>query len=166
MVWFMASWGWIRPHIDPVSNRMASGKCSKEQFHPNITNAFQRPRHPGNVPAADFTGDSHAFHHPNTRPGEGRAVMKPNTTQDTIVIPVGIGRLKLWTRRALETAGWLICLGLLAASAAVAGGAALVWLVSGSETLLAFGLAGGLVLGLAGVWHLLHRLDRTARQLR
>ena len=92
--------------------------------------------------------------------------MKPNTTQDTIVIPVGIGRLKLWTRRALETAGWLICLGLLAASAAVAGGAALVWLVSGSETLLAFGLAGGLVLGLAGVWHLLHRLDRTARQLR
>lgn len=92
--------------------------------------------------------------------------MKENTTKDKIVIPVQIERLKLWTRRTLETMGWLISLGLLAASAAVAGGAAFVWLIWGSETLLAIGLGGGILLGLAGVWHLLHRLDRAVGQLR
>ena len=43
---------------------------------------------------------------------------------------------------------------------------ALAWLVSGSEIVLALGVAGGLLLGLAGVWHLLRQLDRTVKQLR
>ncbi len=92
--------------------------------------------------------------------------MKETTTTDKIVIRVHIEQLKLWTRRTLETMGWLISLGLLAASAAVAVVAAMVWLIWGSETLLAIGLGGGILLGLAGVWHLLHRLDRAADQLR
>jgi hypothetical protein len=92
--------------------------------------------------------------------------MKDNTTNENIVIPIKIERLKLWTRRTLEATTWLICLGLLAASAAVAACAALVWLVSGSEVVLAFGLGGGLLLGLAGVWHLLRRIDSTVKQLR
>ena len=61
---------------------------------------------------------------------------------------------------------WLICLGLLAASAAVAGCAALAWMVSGSEGVLTLGLGSGLLLGLAGVWQLLRRLDQTVKQLR
>jgi len=90
--------------------------------------------------------------------------MKENTTK--IVIPIETERLKLWTRRGLETATWLISLGLLAASAAVAGAAVLLWLVWGSETLLAVGLGSGIVLGLAGVFQLLQRLDRAVGQLR
>jgi hypothetical protein len=92
--------------------------------------------------------------------------MQDNTTKDKIVIRIKTERLKLWTRRALEASGWLISLGLLAASAAVGGFAAIFWLFSGSETLLAMGLGGSILLGLAGVWHLLQRLDRTAGQLR
>jgi hypothetical protein len=86
---------------------------------------------------------------------------------ENIVIPrVKIEQVKVWFGRALEATTWLICLGLLAASAAVAAGGALGWLVSGSETVLAVGLGGGLLLGLAGVWQLLQRLDRTAKCLR
>jgi hypothetical protein len=92
--------------------------------------------------------------------------MQDNTKQDKIVIRVPSEPLKRWTRRTLEAAGWLISLGLLAASVAVAGFAGIFWLLSGSDTLLAMGLGGSILLGLAGVWHLLHRLDRTARQLR
>jgi hypothetical protein len=55
----------------------------------------------------------------------------------------------------LEATSWLLCLGLLAASAGVAGFTGLVWLVSGSEVILTLGLASGLVLGLAGVF--IHR---------
>ena len=76
--------------------------------------------------------------------------MKENT-----VIPIKIERLELWSRWTLETADWLIRLGLLSASVAIAACAALVWLVSGSEAILALGLGGGLLLGLTGVWHLL-----------
>jgi anaerobic C4-dicarboxylate transporter len=86
--------------------------------------------------------------------------------KENIVIPIKIERVKTWTRRALETATWLICLGLLAASVIVATGAALLWLVSGSEVILALGLGSGLLLGLAGVWHLLRKLDRAVNQLR
>ena len=78
-------------------------------------------------------------------------------------IPIKIDRLKLWARWTLEATSWLICLGLLAASAAVAG---LVWLISGSEVILTLGLGSGLMLGLAGVWHLLRQLDRASNQLR
>lgn len=56
--------------------------------------------------------------------------------KENIVIPIKIERVKLWTRWMLEATTWLICLGLLAASAgvaAIAAIAALVWLVSGSE---------------------------------
>jgi hypothetical protein len=74
--------------------------------------------------------------------------------------------VKLWTHWLLEAAIWLISLGLLAASAAVATCAALAWLVSGSGIMLLTGLGCGLLLGLAGLWHLVRQLERTARQLR
>ena len=90
--------------------------------------------------------------------------MKENTTK--IVIPVETERLKLWTRRALETATWLVSLGLLAASVAISGAAVLFWLIWGSESLLAVGLGSGIALGLAGVWLLIQRLDRAVGQLR
>jgi hypothetical protein len=86
--------------------------------------------------------------------------------KENIVIPIRIERMKLWIRWTLEATSWLICLGLLAASAVLAFAAALVWLISGSEALLALGLGGGLLLGLAGVWHLLRRLEQATRQLR
>jgi hypothetical protein len=112
----------------------------------------------------NFTEVSREVHHANTRPGDRRAAMKENTTK--IVIPIETERLKLWTRRVLETATWLISLGLLAASAAVAGIAVLLWLMWGSETLLALGLFSGIVLGLAGVWHLMRLLDQAAGRIR
>lgn len=86
--------------------------------------------------------------------------------KENIVIPIKTEQLQLWSRWTLETAGWLICLGLLAASAAVATIAVLAWLVSGSNTLLVLGIISGLSLGLAGVWQLLRRLDRAASQLK
>lgn len=91
--------------------------------------------------------------------------MKENT-KDNIVIPIKIERLKLWTRWTLEATSWLMCLGLLAASAGVSGFAVLVWLLSGSEVILTLGLSGGLLLGLAGVWHLLRQIERAVGQLR
>ena len=82
------------------------------------------------------------------------------------MISIKIERLKLWTRRILEATRWMVCLGLLAASAVSSGFAVLAWLVSGSELVLTLGLAGGLILGLAGARHLLRQLDRTVQQLR
>jgi hypothetical protein len=86
--------------------------------------------------------------------------------KENIVIPIKIERLKIWSRRALEAATWLISLGLLAASLVVAACGTLAWLVSGSEACLATGIGGGLLLGLTGVWQLLRRLDQTVSQLR
>jgi len=86
--------------------------------------------------------------------------------KENIVIPIKIERLKIWFRRALETATWLICLGLLVSSVVVATGAALLWLVSGSQVILTLGLGSGLLLGLAGVWHLLRKLESAVHQLR
>jgi hypothetical protein len=119
------------------------------------------PERTGGSHPSEFTEDSFAFHPDGTMPCEGRPAMKEN-----IVIPIKIERVKTWTRRALETVTWLICLGLLAASGVVAAFAALAWLVSGSEVILTLGLGSGLLLGLAGVWQLLRRLDRTVNQLR
>ena len=113
------------------------------------------------VEAADFTEDSLALHQSDTSRYEGQPAMKEN-----IVIPIKIERVKLWTRWTLEATSWLICLGMLAASGVVAVCAALAWLVSGSEVILTLGLGGGLLLGLAGVWHLLRQLDRAVKQLR
>ncbi len=115
----------------------------------------------GSLRLLDFTEVSLALHRVGMRQGEGRTAMKEN-----IVIPIKIESVKLWTRWTLEATSWLICLGLLAASAAVAGCAALAWLVSGSEVILTLGLGSGLLLGLAGVWHLMRRLDQTVKQLR
>jgi hypothetical protein len=42
----------------------------------------------------------------------------------------------------------------------------LAWLVSGSETLPAAGLGGGVLLDLAGVWQWLRRIDQAAKRLR
>jgi hypothetical protein len=92
--------------------------------------------------------------------------MNENNTNQNIVIPIRIERMKVWTRRTLQATTWLICLGLLAASAAVTASAALAWLVSGSDIILALGVGGGLLLGLAGVWHLLRLLDLAVKQLR
>ncbi|MEI6178133.1 MAG: hypothetical protein WCS43_14665 [Verrucomicrobiota bacterium] len=86
--------------------------------------------------------------------------------KENIVIPINIERAKVWTRRTLEAASWLICIGLLAASIAVAACGTLAWLVSGSDAVLAAGLGGGVLLGLAGVWQLLGRLDHAAKRLR
>jgi len=105
-----------------------------------------------------FTGASHQADTPG---GEGPPAMKEN-----IVIPIKIERVKVWGRRTLEAATWLICLGLLAMSAAVAACGALARLVSGSETVLAAGLGCGVLLGLAGVWQLLRRIDQAAKRLR
>lgn len=86
---------------------------------------------------------------------------------ENIVIPKEkIEQLKVWFRRVLEAATWAICLGMLGLSAAVAAFGALAWLLSGSETVLAAGLGGGALIGLAGVWQLLHRLDQAAKGLR
>ena len=85
---------------------------------------------------------------------------------ENIVIPIKIERVKVWFRRTLEAATWLICLGLLAMSIAVAVCGTLAWLVSGSGTVLAVGLGGGLLLGLAGVTQLLRRIDQTTERLR
>jgi hypothetical protein len=97
---------------------------------------------------------------------DGPFAMNENNTNENIVIPIKIERMKLWARWTLQATTWLICLGLLAASAAVAAIATLAWLVSGSEAILALGVGGGLLLGLAGVWHLLRRLDGVVNQLR
>jgi hypothetical protein len=86
--------------------------------------------------------------------------------KENIVIPIKIERVKAWTRWTLETTTWLIGLGLLVASVVVAACAVVVWLVSGSEAVLTLGLGGGLLLGLAGVWHLLRKLDHAVKQLR
>lgn len=86
--------------------------------------------------------------------------------KENIVIPIKTEQLQLWSRWTLEAAGWLISLGLLAASTVVAAVAILAWLVTGSNTLLVLGILGGLSLGLAGVWQLLRRLDRAASQLK
>jgi hypothetical protein len=114
----------------------------------------------------EFTGISPVPHPVHTLGREATPAMKQKTTNENIVIPVPVERVKLLTRWALEASTWFICLGLLATSAVVAGGAALVWLISGSETILALGGAGSLLLGLAGVWHLLQRLDRAVSQLK
>lgn len=92
--------------------------------------------------------------------------MKDNIQQDKIVIPVPTEGLKRWTCRLLETMSWCISFGLLAASVAVAGIAGLVWLIRGGDTLLAIGVGGSIVLALAGVRQLSHRIDRATRQLR
>ena len=86
--------------------------------------------------------------------------------KENIVIPIKIERVKTWTRWVLEATGWMLCLGLLVTSVAVAGVAALVWLVSGSEGVLTLGVGGSLLLGLTGVWQLMCRLDRAVRHLR
>lgn len=86
--------------------------------------------------------------------------------KENIVIPIKIERVKLWTRWTLEATTWVICLGLLAASAGVAAFATLAWLLSGSEIILTLGLGGGLLLGLAGVWQLLRKLEQSGKQLR
>ncbi len=86
--------------------------------------------------------------------------------KENIVIPIRFERVKQVTRWSLEATSWLICLGLLAASVAVAACGSLVWLVTRSEIILTLGVAGGLVLGLLGVWQLLRKLDRAVKQLR
>ena len=113
------------------------------------------------MPTGEFIEYSPVLHQVDAAACDGQPAMK-----DNIVIPINIERVKVWTRRMLEAAGWLICLGLLAASAAVASCGALAWLVSGSESVLAAGLGCGMLLGLAGVWQLLHRLDQAAMRLR
>ncbi len=115
-----------------------------------------------NIKFQIFTGFSLLLHPIRAAAGDGLFAMNENI----VITRVKIELLKVWIRRALEAAIWLICLGLLAASAVVAACGALAWLVSGNETLLATGLGGGLLLGLAGVWQLLHRLDRAAKALR
>jgi hypothetical protein len=85
--------------------------------------------------------------------------------KENIVIPIKIERAKLWIIWTLEVTTWLIGLGLLAASAGVAVLAMGIWLLSGSEAMLTLGLGGGLLLGLAGFWQLLRKLEHAGRKL-
>jgi hypothetical protein len=109
----------------------------------------------------DFMGFSPAFHRIVMRCCEAAVAMKQN-----IVIPIPIERVKICIRWTLEAAAWLIALGLLAAGVVAAACAALAWLFSGSAAVLATGIIGGVLLGLSGVWHMLHLLERTVRQMR
>lgn len=150
----------------PLADRM-SAACSRQ--HVDASYGCADDRRQRAIASAEFIGISPAFHHAVMKRCQRAPAMKQNTTtakNENIVIPIKIERVKLWTRWTLEATTWLISLGLLAASVAVAGGAALVWMISGSETILALGFAGGLLLGLAGVWHLLHRLDRVVNELK
>jgi len=86
--------------------------------------------------------------------------------KEYIEIPrVKVEQAKVWAGRTLAGAAWLICLGLVGVSGLVALGGMLAWLVLGSETILAAGLFGGLLLGLTGTWQVLRRLDRASKQL-
>jgi len=86
--------------------------------------------------------------------------------EDIIIRRKHLDRLRTWFGRALESAAWLLCLGLLAASVVVPLGAALVWLVSGSGSVLATGIGGGIAVGTVAVWLLVRRLDCAAKRLR
>lgn len=110
---------------------------------------------------ANFTKVSRGLHRAVTSECEYPFAMKEN-----IVIPIKIERAKLWIIWTLEVTTWLIGLGLLAASAGVAVLAMGIWLLSGSEAMLTLGLGGGLLLGLAGVWQLLRKLEHAGRKLR
>ncbi len=113
----------------------------------------------------DFTEASQPVHPTATLESEGPFAMKEKT-KENMVIPLKLEQLKLWARWVIEATTWLVCFGLLAASAGVGTAATLSWLVSGSEVILVLGLGGGLMLGLAGIWHLLRQLERVAGQLR
>lgn len=86
--------------------------------------------------------------------------------EDIIITRKHLDRIRTWAGRGMESIAWLLCLGLLVVSVLVPAGSALAWLVSGSESLLAAGLLGGIVAGCAGIWLLVRRLDRAARGLR
>jgi hypothetical protein len=111
--------------------------------------------------SVDFMGFSPAFHQNAMQRCDAAFAMKQN-----IVIPIPIERVKICIRWTLEAATWLITLGLLAAGIVAAACAALAWLFSGSAAVLTIGIGGGVLLGLSGVWHLLHLLDRTLKQMR
>jgi hypothetical protein len=85
--------------------------------------------------------------------------------QDIIIRRKHLDRVRVWIGRLLETAAWLLCAGLLVASAVVPVTAAMAWLLSGNGSVLASGVVGGIVLGVAGTCLLVVRLDRTARRL-
>ena len=85
--------------------------------------------------------------------------------ENIVITKIQIDRVKVWFRRTLVAASWLICLGLLATSVAVAACGTLAWLVTGSEMILAAGLGVGLLLGLAGLGRLLLHFDHAVKQL-
>ena len=85
--------------------------------------------------------------------------------EDIIIRRKHLDRVRVWTGRLLESAAWLLCAGLLVASAVVPVTAAMAWLLSGSGNVLATGVGGGILLGVAGTCLLVVRLDRTARRL-
>ena len=85
--------------------------------------------------------------------------------EDIVIRRKHLDRLRTWLGRALESAAWLLCLGLLAASVLVPVGAALAWLLSGSGSVLATGLGGGIALGTVATWLLVRRLDLAAKRL-
>ncbi len=86
--------------------------------------------------------------------------------KENIVIPIQLERMKRWTLWMLEATTWLICFGMLAASAVIAVCAVLAWLVSSSEGYLVFGFGMSLLLGFAGLRYLLRQIDRAVKRLR
>ena len=87
--------------------------------------------------------------------------------KEDIVIPrKNIERLRIWSAHALDALAWLICLGMLAASAASVVCGSLAWLVFRSGDWLLVGIGGGILLGLAAAWQLVRRLEISARGLK
>jgi hypothetical protein len=75
-------------------------------------------------------------------------------------------RLRIWAARALTATSWLVTLGMLAGAAALGGFGLLAWIAFGNETLFAFGLLGGTILGAIGAVLLVRHIDDVARALR
>ena len=108
-----------------------------------------------------FTDNSRRLHPAFAEACDRCAAMK----EDIIIRRKHLDRLRVWLGRVMESTAWLLCAGLLVASVLVPVGGALAWLVSGSGSVLATGIAGGIGLGVAGTCLLVQRLDRTAKRL-
>jgi len=86
--------------------------------------------------------------------------------KDITITKKTVKRARTWFARALDAAGWLIIIGLVSIGFVTAAGGGLLWLVSGNETVLTLGIAGGVTFCIAGTIALLLRLDRSVKRLR
>jgi len=85
---------------------------------------------------------------------------------DIIIKRSHLDRFRIWASRGVETLGWLLSLGLIAAGLFLAGSGALVWLFFGHDALLGSTLLGGVLLVVTGCLVLLRRMDSFVGVLR